>query len=79
MMGRGRQFRLMGLMSAAALVDAYGCSDADRAALLRTRRPQSVPLERGGTTGERAPRPEADERRRAVRLPPGRDHTGGVV
>jgi len=40
-----------GLMSASALVDAYGCSGAERNALLRTRRPQSVLLERDGLPG----------------------------
>ncbi len=40
-----------GLMSAAALVDAYGGGEAEREVLLRTRRPQSVPLGLQGMPG----------------------------
>ena len=40
-----------GLMSAKAILDAYGIEGAYREALLRIRRPESVPLERPGMPG----------------------------
>jgi hypothetical protein len=40
-----------GLMSAEALVDSYGVGKKERDALLRSRRPQSVPLDRDGLPG----------------------------
>ena len=49
--GAWAAIREHGLMSAAALVDTYGVDGADRDILLRSRRPESVPLARDGLPG----------------------------